>query len=87
MHVFDNEKRLRESYGNDLVDIAEEIVHKAGTSDTHWSVLMAAAELIRSSRLSWWRKDRDGWPIETIKGRRLGSALRIVLQNVRKVTG
>ena len=41
----------------------------------------------RFARLPWWRKDKLGWPIETVKGRRVLNLLRIVCQNIRKVTG
>lgn len=40
-----------------------------------------------SRPLSWWRKDRYGWPIETFVGKPVKSALRIFFQNVRKLTG
>ena len=35
----------------------------------------------------WWRKDRLGWPVETFKGKPVKSALRILGQNIRKITG
>lgn len=34
----------------------------------------------------WWRKDRYGWPIETFKDKPFKSALRIICQNIRKIT-
>lgn len=38
--------------------------------------------------LSWWRKDKYGWPIEMIKGRsRFWRFTRILCQNIRKITG
>ncbi|MDC0003763.1 hypothetical protein OAE19_05120 [Porticoccaceae bacterium] len=37
------------------------------------------------SQLQWWKKDRFGWPIETTKGKRFKSAIRIIVQNTRKV--
>lgn len=37
--------------------------------------------------LSWWKKDRLGWPIETFKNKPIKSFLRIVCQNIRKITG
>lgn len=37
--------------------------------------------------LPWWRKDKLGWPIETFKGRPLLSLIRIICQNIRKLTG
>ncbi len=43
--------------------------------------------LVPLSRLSWWRKDRFGWPIETYKDRPFKSFVRLVFQNIRKVTG
>lgn len=35
----------------------------------------------------WWRKDRMGWPIETVEGRWIQNAIRIFILNIRKVTG
>lgn len=35
----------------------------------------------------WWRKDKHGWPIETFKGKPVKSAVRIIFQNIRKLTG
>lgn len=37
--------------------------------------------------LPWWRKDRYGWPIETYIGKPVKSAIRILCQNIRKITG
>lgn len=37
--------------------------------------------------MPWWRTDRDGRPIETFMGRPIQSFVRIVLQNLRKITG
>ena len=34
----------------------------------------------------WYRRDSYGWPIETIQGRPVHNFIRIVLQNIRKVT-
>lgn len=39
------------------------------------------------TRMPWWRKGKDGWPIETWEGRPFKSAIRIVLQNIRKMIG
>lgn len=36
--------------------------------------------------MPWWRKDRFGWPIETFKGKPFQSLMRIICQNIRKVT-
>lgn len=45
-------------------------------------------EMMRSIRaLPWWRKGSDGWPIELVKGRPFGNFVRIVFQNIRKITG
>ena len=38
-------------------------------------------------RLPWYKKDRLGWPIETCKGSTIKSFIRIVCQNIRKITG
>ena len=37
--------------------------------------------------ISVWRTDKHGWPIETYIGKPVKSAVRIIIQNVRKVTG
>lgn len=42
---------------------------------------------IRRNMLPWWKKDRFGWPIESIKGQRFNSFMRIICQNIRKITG
>lgn len=46
-----------------------------------------SGRLFKKKPLSWWRKDQYGWPIEWITNRPVLSALRLVLQNIRKVTG
>jgi hypothetical protein len=38
-------------------------------------------------RLPWFLIDKDGWQIETVRGRRLKSFLRILVQNIRKIVG
>ncbi len=40
-----------------------------------------------SKTVPWWRKDRYGWPIETFKGKPVKSAMRLLFQNIRKLTG
>ena len=42
---------------------------------------------LHQPRLPWWRTDRLGWPIETVKGKWIQNGLRIVMQNIRKVVG
>lgn len=37
--------------------------------------------------LPWWKKDRLGWPIETYKNKKFKSFIRLVCQNIRKITG
>ncbi len=44
-------------------------------------------EQIEARKLPWYLKDSLGWPIETFKGRPVTSFLRIICQNIRKVTG
>ena len=39
------------------------------------------------SVLPWWRIDKHGWTIETYSGKPVKSAVRIIFQNIRKVTG
>jgi hypothetical protein len=38
-------------------------------------------------KLPWWRKDKYGWPIETVKDHLIKSWVRILCQNIRKITG
>lgn len=40
-----------------------------------------------SEKLKWYKKDKLGWPIEKIKGRPVFNFIRIVFQNIRKITG
>lgn len=35
----------------------------------------------------WYRRDRYGWPIDTFKGKPFQSFMRILCQNIRKITG
>jgi hypothetical protein len=35
----------------------------------------------------WWRKDNQGWPIELYDNSPIGNAVRILFQNIRKITG
>ena len=37
--------------------------------------------------LPWYKKDKDGWPIEGFVGKPIKSFIRLVCQNIRKVTG
>ncbi len=37
--------------------------------------------------MAWYRKDKYGWPIELYKGRPITNFIRIVCQNIRKITG
>lgn len=81
------DEKVAAKFGRDIDALIEEIVDRAGQYDAHLSVLVAAAELIRDARLPWWRRGLGGWPIETYRGKPFKSALRIVLQNIRKLTG
>ncbi len=38
-------------------------------------------------KYSWWRKDKDGWPIELNIDRPMYNLVRIIFQNIRKITG
>ena len=49
--------------------------------------IASAIERLQRDRLPWYRKDRLGWPIETWKDRPVASFIRIVCQNIRKITG
>ena len=35
--------------------------------------------------MKWWRKDKDGWPIEFIKGKSIYNFIRCIIQNLRKL--
>lgn len=43
--------------------------------------------MITGDKLRWWKKDRFGWPIETYRGKPFKSFIRLVFQNIRKITG
>lgn len=50
-----------------------------GKCDSHWC---------RAKDLPWWRLDQHGWPIERITNRPAPYFwLRVLAQNIRKVTG
>jgi len=44
-------------------------------------------QIVPITEIPWWRKDKNGWPIETIKGHPFSAFVRIVCQNIRKVIG
>jgi len=50
-----------------------------------WQLHELAARI--DAAMPWWRKDKHGWPIETYLGKPVKSAVRIIFQNIRKVTG
>lgn len=37
-------------------------------------------------RWPWWRRDRFGWPIETVRGQWFQNAMRHIAQNIRKIS-
>jgi len=39
------------------------------------------------SHIPWYRRDKYGWPIERITGKPFKSFVRMVFQNIRKITG
>ena len=39
------------------------------------------------SSLPWWKKDKNGWPIELYNNKPIKNFFRIICQNIRKVTG
>lgn len=41
----------------------------------------------RIALMPWWRKDRHGWPITHYPGKPFKSFVRLIFQNVRKITG
>lgn len=55
-------------------------------SDGDHSVRNWIQERMQPSHIPWWRKDKFGWQIETYKGKRFKSFVRIVFQNIRKLT-
>lgn len=50
-------------------------------------VQLADGRIVPISSLRWWQKDKYGWPIELSRNRPIANWLRIVCQNIRKVTG
>lgn len=51
----------------------------------HLQKVCINGSLVPIDTLSWWRKDRYGWPIETVKGRPFNNFCRLVCQNIRKI--
>lgn len=51
----------------------------------HLQMVMVNDKLVPIETLSWWRKDKYGWPIETVKGRPFSNLCRLVCQNIRKI--
>lgn len=39
------------------------------------------------SHIKWWRKDKFGFPIELIENRPKTNFIRVIIQNIRKITG
>lgn len=50
-------------------------------------VELADRRVVPLSSLPWWQKDKYGWPIEIMLNRPVANCLRIICQNIRKVTG
>jgi len=48
-------------------------------------VIQKELESQKIKLLPWWRKDKLGWPIETVKGRYVSNFIRIVMMNIRKL--
>ena len=68
-----------------LVAISDKIRHGEPVGITE---ALAAIEYQSARRVfPWWCRDRLGWPIETFKGKPVKSAIRIICQNIRKITG
>jgi hypothetical protein len=42
---------------------------------------------LSAAQLRWWKKDKLGWPIETVNGRPISNITRMMCQNIRKITG
>lgn len=53
----------------------------------HLQMVDVKGQIVPITKLHWWRKDKDGWPIETVKGHPFSAFIRIVCQNLRKLVG
>lgn len=68
----------RKLEGDWSVEIEEEVVLYDGE--------MSADEAgMNFDHLPWWKKNRFGWPIETVENRPVLNFFRIICQNLRKV--
>ena len=73
-----------------LIDPALEVISDKIRHGEPVGIMEAVAAIeYQSARLAlpWWHKDKLGWPIETFKGKPVKSAIRIICQNIRKITG
>jgi hypothetical protein len=54
-----------------------------------WPTMLELADAqpvtIPGGKFPWWRKDKLGWPIETIEGRPIRNFIRIICLNIRKL--
>ncbi len=55
--------------------------------EKHLLMVDCRGKLLSIDKIQWWRKDKDGWPIEMIIGRPFANFVRLIFQNIRKVTG
>lgn len=51
----------------------------------HLQMVNINGKEVSIDKVPWWRKDKYGWPIETVKGKYLSNFFRITFQNVRKI--
>lgn len=56
-------------------------------SDSLERGVIAPLEGRNKKKLPWWRKDKLGWPIELWKDKPVKNFVRIICQNIRKITG
>ena len=51
------------------------------------NIYISRSECGLLTTVPWYRKDKYGFPIETVEGERFGTFVRILLQNIRKIIG
>jgi hypothetical protein len=65
----------------------EELRAEVDKRESSTMVCLGNGKLVPLSSLHWWQKDSYGWPIELIKGHPYLNILRIIVLNIRKLTG
>lgn len=52
---------------------------------SHFRIQLSDGTYTTLDKYPWYKKDRFGWPIETIKDQPFKSFIRLVCKNIRKV--